>query len=972
MNELVTRLFTMILLVGFFKVSAQQRSIPYTVAKHPWTETLGSQRAVVDVENASDAVRVKILWRRRDLDASQKRLIITDVKGKEVRNILRVDINREEGELIFQPNSGAGTYYIYYLPWKGEKGNGSFSGDYLKPEKAPEKNWVVNRKQLSVTKVKCIESRTGFDSFYPMEVIATASEIAMLGRKYPHALLLFPEDRKNPIRMRRDIPSKWIDKVPSALFLGNAERNEYYTFQIGAFALKQDVKNLKIAYSKMPFKITCFNIEGNDSRGKYFTKKINVAKGEVQSLWFGVDIPQNTKPGKYSFDVIVSGEGIAKQTVPVRLTVSGKVIAERGDYDLWRHSRLRWLNSSLGISDESIAPFTPLEVKGHTIKAKTAAIKLNDRGLPMSIKANENELLDKPLLFTIETSEGPEKLNAAITSFKKKATGVVEWITQSENEKLKLICEGTMESDGHLDYKITVVPKKDLLVKDIRLELLVRESIVEYFMGMGLPGMNCPSEYNWKWKGPQDSFWIGNTKAGIHVELKGASYSGPLLNLYRPLPPPSWFNENNGGFSIGKDGSSVLNRIYSGARQLKAGVTVNFEFTLLITPVKDLDTKSQFVNRYYHNGSDPLPKDQDIKTGIKIFNVHHANAINPYINYPFTTMDTIKSVAKSWHEKGLKVKLYYTTRELTNQVSELWALRSLGTEVLADGNGGGYMWLREHLVDGYNAQWFTTVSGYERSDAALLTSGDSRWYNYYIEGLRWLIKQTDIDGLYLDDVSYDRHMLKRMRRVMDAVKPGCILDLHSNTGFSRGPATQYTEFFPYLNKLWFGESFQYDKMSPANWLVEVSGIPFGHMGDMLHGGGNPWRGMVYGMTVRYPWFTEGVNCDPRDIWKIWDDFGIDKAKMIGYWDEKKVVTTDHPDVLATVYVKQDKLLISVASWAKDAAKIKLKIDWDKIGWKPKTDSLIARKINGFQEGIVFGLTDEIQIQPAKGWLLEVN
>jgi len=52
--------------------------------------------------------------------------------------------------------------------------------------------------------------------------------------------------------------------------------------------------------------------------------------------------------------------------------------------------------------------------------------------------------------------------------------------------------------------------------------------------------------------------------------------------------------------------------------------------------------------------------------------------------------------------------------------------------------------------------------------------------------------------------------------------------------------------------LWFGESFQYDQMSPANWLVEVSGIPFELMGD------------------------------PRPVWKIRDEFGIVQSKMVGF------------------------------------------------------------------------------------------
>ena len=50
-------------------------------------------------------------------------------------------------------------------------------------------------------------------------------------------------------------------------------------------------------------------------------------------------------------------------------------------------------------------------------------------------------------------------------------------------------------------------------------------------------------------------------------------------------------------------------------------------------------------------------------------------------------------------------------------------------------------------------------------------TGESRWFNYCIEGLRWLVRNVDIDGLYLDDVSFDRHILKRMRKVMELVAP---------------------------------------------------------------------------------------------------------------------------------------------------------------------------------------------------------
>ena len=281
--------------------------------------------------------------------------------------------------------------------------------------------------------------------------------------------------------------------------------------------------------------------------------------------------------------------------------------------------------------------------------------------------------------------------------------------------------------------------------------------------------------------------------------------------------------------------------------------------------------------------------------------------------------------------------------------------------------------MREHFVDNYRPQWYDNLGDGITIDASILTSaGESRWYNYYVEGLKWLTKNVDIDGLYLDDVAFDRNMLKRMRKVMEEVKPGCMIDLHSNTGFSKGPAIQYTEFFPYIDKLWFGESFDYNSMSPANWLVEVSGIPFGHMGDMLHGGGNPWRGMVYGMTVRHPWLTEGVTCDPRSIWKIWDEFGIAESKMIGYWSDQPVVQCDNENVKATAYVKERKILVSIASWAKDHVEVSLQVDWTAVGLDGTAVRLYAPEIENFQVEKEFRINEKIPIDPKEGWLIYIH
>ena len=982
------RFLFMILLVLQGIVLFAQEPATYKITENPWPAGLGNHRAVIQIENPVDVVFLDLLWRRHDLKPEWKKFIIVSaISGDTISNIHRIQVDNEQCEIAFGPVSQPGEYYFYYLPFEPQPGHGFYSKNYLKKESEADPDWLkknkLSKKHLpkQIEKATCLafEARTEFDSFYPMEVIALASEKKDYANKFKQSYHLFAEGREFPVKMLDDTPQCWINYAQPASFAGKAMKNEYYAFQIALWASSEDLSNVQLEFSNLSNgenqipsnSLTCFNTDGIDPYGKPFTKRVDVGKGKVQPFWIGIDIPKEIRSGSYKGTVTVIPENGQPQQVKIEIQIEDHVIADRGDSEPWRHSRLRWLNSTAGIDDNNVTPYDPIKFLGDRTYGLTGKeLTLGQKGFPSSLKAYGNELLAEPIALIVESNSSLEQFgfteNEQLLKFE---SGIAAgaWEQNSENLSLKGI--GVVESDGWLNYKIKLIAKNDLSVKDIRLEIPIKKEIANYMMGMGLPGKSVPASHKSKWEGPQDSFWIGNTKGGLHCELRGASYSGPLLNLYKPAPPESWDNDGNGGFEIKSTEESTKAIVYSGKRQLKKGEEIEFEFSLIITPVKTLDAKSQFTDRYYHNGTDPWPKQGELDANVKIINVHHANKYNPHINYPFIALDEMKEFVNYWHEEDMKVKMYYTIRELTNHVTEIWALRSLGNEVLGNGRGGGYPWLREHFINGYRPQWYDVVDSITIDASVLTSTGESRWFNYYIEGLKWLIQNVDIDGIYLDDVSFDRNMLKRMRKVMNEVKPGCILDLHSNTGFSKGPAIQYTEFFPYVDKLWFGESFKYDEMPPENWLVEVSGIPFGLMGDMLHGGGNPWRGMVYGMTVRHPWTTEGVTCDPRAIWKVWDDFGIAESDMIGYWSDQPVVNTNNPDVKATAYVKDGIILISVASYANEPVRIVLDIDWEAIGLDSTKVQISAPFIENFQPEKTIIIHEKIPINPKKGWLI---
>ncbi|UCF37613.1 MAG: hypothetical protein JSU96_01730, partial [Acidobacteriota bacterium] len=463
----------------------------------------------------------------------------------------------------------------------------------------------------------------------------------------------------------------------------------------------------------------------------------------------------------------------------------------------------------------------------------------------------------------------------------------------------------------------------------------------------------------------QDSVWLGDVNAGLQVSWKDQNYVRPLnTNFYllKPLQmPTSWYNEGAGGCELRHTGQNYRIRTFSGRRNLLPGHPLHFRFRLLITPFKPIDPPRQWATRFYHNYE---PIETIREQGANVINIHHANVLNPYINYPFLSVEKLKNYIDQAHAEDLKVKIYYTVRELSNRAPEVFALRSLGDDVLAYGPGGGSSWMQEHLGANYIAGWYVP----SLRDAAIINSGTSRWHNYYLEGLEWLVKNVGIDGIYIDDVAFDRVVMKRVRRILDRGRPGALIDLHSANQFNvrdgfANSANLYLEHFPFLDRLWFGEYFDYDSQ-PDFWMVEVAGIPFGLMGEMLEGGGNPWRGMVFGMTGRMPRVLE-----TREMWKLWDSFGMQDSQMIGYWVPDCPVKTDREDVLATVYTKESEAMVALANWSEETVSVDLSVDWDVLGLNPENTVIESKPITGFQSRARFDPGERIPVEGKKGWML---
>ena len=967
-------------------------------------DSLGNHRVVVRVQSKSDAVLAHIPWRRRDANPELKNVIIIDGStGKRITNARWIRIDREAGDVVFEPQTAPGDYFIYFLVYRS-RGSQNYPKGYYQPmERTAEDGWLrktgIDDPGTTPTRLSRFDqaglvqfqSIDEFNSFYPMEVIATADEVrALIGKHTSSAFLLFPEDREHPIKMTRDLPYRWIEQGAVQKFSGTADCGEFYSFQVGLHAVSSTIGDVRVRMTDLRgpggnvIPASCFssfNTGGIDWKGTPFTKSVIVEKGHVQALWVGIDVPLKVLPGRYVGELFVSPKGFKEERVHIELDVSSTVAVAHGENNPRKLGRLRWLDSQLAADDGIVPPFTPVRTAERSVSCLGRDVALTPAGLPEKIMSHFSSdvtslvpevrnILAGPIELLIEDSGGRlVRCEGKSFAFTKKAEGVAAWKAESEAGSFDVSLDGSLEFDGFADFQVTLTAKEKTSVSDIRLEVPFVRDAAKYMMGLGVKGGFRPKQFEWKWnpKFNQDAFWLGDVNAGAQVSFRDENYVRPLnTNFYllKPLNmPTSWFNDGNGGIRFSEAGGIVLVRAYSGQRTVEAGEKLHFYFSLLITPFKLLDTEAQWGTRYFHKYE---PVNEIKKTGANTINVHHATQINPYINYPFLRPDDMKAYADEAHAKGLRMKIYYTVRELSNRSPEMFMLRSLGDEVLSYGSGGGFSWLQEHLDSSYIAAWFVP----ELKDAAIINSGVSRWHNYYVEGLNWLVKNVGIDGIYIDDVAFDRTTMKRVRKVLDRNRPSALIDLHSANQFNprdgfANSANLYLEHFPYLNRLWFGEYFDYD-FSPDFWLVEVSGIPFGLMGEMLEKGGNPWRGMVYGMTARLPWAG-----DPTSVWKLMDEFGMKGSTMKGYWSTDCPVTADKPGVLATVYQKKGKALIALASWDPQQVACKLKIDWKALGIDPSKAILTAHQAKDFQPEKTFGSNDSIPIEPGKGWLLEV-
>ena len=742
-----------------------------------------------------------------------------------------------------------------------------------------------------------------------------------------------------------------IDKSCDALM----SQNEVYVVQIAALSDCDTIIN-DVVFTAQNLKMQCINTDVVDKFGTPKKQSVKLKANVIQPLFFIVEADKIGRRTETATVTVKADSGV--YTFDINFKINDSLVANNGYNDLYRLSRLKWLNSTLAQDDMLVKPYIAPKHKGNTVSILGRDIEFAPNGLPKQVYSffdeaiqlcgdSQKSLFAKPVEFNIDGSpiaDGKPTVNTY--------NNRVELVTDCDNKKFTSSVKCIVRYDGQVEYSVSVTPKQDFTAQNTSLDLFVNKDCASLMHGLGHRASVAENlHFKWDVDKQQDCIFLGTVNAGVRVKFKAENYTRPLINIFYknlPLtvPTTTWDNLSKGAIDVSVLSDFVRISASTGDMEYKKGEEKHFNFEFHFTPFKPIDYKKAFSVRYDHNShlkNEIKEIDEAAKNGLNYVIFHQGNFLMPYINYPFYETERLKRAVQYADYKGIGIKLYYTEREHSNHMAETFVYKALGDEIILRKQGVSHSWQKEKpqwLVDNFGEDiipgWFVKYKHGKykgEHDFSFIVRPDTRLDNYYIEGLKWLIENIGIKGIYIDDTSLDRTTIERAKKLLDKVDG--LIDMHMwNHEEPRAGDVSclnlYAELLPFLDSIWIGEGFFYKKYSPEYMLAEVSGIPYGVPGQMLQDGGDLYAGMIYGMNNRYGWGYKNA----VDMYKIWDDFKIEESQMLGYWHSQNPIVTDNPNVLTTVYLKDNSALLCAYNFSKRGEKFNFVIDNEKLGFSP--------------------------------------
>ncbi len=601
------------------------------------------------------------------------------------------------------------------------------------------------------------------------------------------------------------------------------------------------------------------------------------------------------------------------------------------------------------IPDQVLSPWTEVVVQeaDNCVDVNILGRKYSfaNSPFPTSILTASNEVLASPIRLIGKTNDEPiqwESKGAFIFRHNDAHAIISGW---QANKSLIINTSSQIEYDGMMRVDMVVMPQSGVSPKleELWLEIPLNADKATLF-----------------------HYWPGRWGS---AENSGAVPEDGLILPFRPFiwlgwedGGLSWFAESDKGWQskencieVLRQGKETILRLHildSQPHSLPLTITFGFQ----ATPVKPIPENFHewhichganygIENQTTKEGNAETILDKMAELGVKtlVFHEHWT----PIQNYWETTHENeLRKLIDECHKRGIKLLLYFGY-ELSSLAPE-WG--RLAEEVLVKNTNGG-------LAGGYHRHP-------EQRD--YIVCYNSKWQDYFVEGITRAIEIYGFDGVYLDGtiepwgcanekhgcgyrtpdgnlkVTYPIFAVRRlMRRLYALIHPkGGLVNPHQST-------CCVTPTLAFSHSYWDGEQFgggelagdPLQKLPLSAFRAEFMGKNFGVPCEFLVYEKPPtWTfehalafTMLHDVLVRPGGFGKQLEL-MSGIWKAMTDFGVKDAEWYPYWRNENFVKVQPESVKISFYLKGSQILLVASNLSADQkATAQITLNSDTLG-----------------------------------------
>jgi len=659
---------------------------------------------------------------------------------------------------------------------------------------------------------------------------------------------------------------------------------------------------------------------------------------------FSIDVPSDSMKYGRQYVLVVTvksadGRQLAQNSIPVE-----------------KPPVPEWFDNKLGFPEVPPEPWTPVNASERKISILGREILLGEELYPAGISSAGKEMLARPIALILNGS-------TVLTGASGKMTGStpVEAKYSREgkvgNVTVKTLFE--VEFDGFMRYDVTLTPTGGKAeVKQLVLEIPVKSSQATLYTrhALGTPAhfRSISSRYDANAVPEKlaipftNAFWLGNDERGLQWFCE-------TDENWRP-------EDGKKAVEVVRSRDAVILRINFVTRATVLEKPVTYTWAMIPTPVKPMDKKlmrkvlictggfPEFKEDYFDKWREYIEEYLRIGTNAIICWSWAQTVWNPIFGNPcLYGADRIAAMKKCVdyaHEKGIKILVYAIWGSMTADRPE-W--KYFGQEMAR------------------NPEEYTLGN-------TLMYCPQSTFNDWYIYSLAQTIKETGIDGVYLDSspipaacsnmhhgcgyvdekgkihgtfpIFASRELHKRIYSLFHGMlKNKGIIYAHNTT-----PPYMATESFVDIHHTGEGSS-----LPQAQWRSRFYGYPYGLPVTFTY-----WNQPHYPMKRINAWavallldaelkatssmWPPGSPWIPKNtynenayiiskVWEIKRSFDWAHAEWWPYWKDNSYVDTRDPDVFCSFHLSRgNEAWLTVTNWKDENKTVRVRIDAAAMGF----------------------------------------